>query len=142
MAKENLIAEAEATHAIVLFDCVCNLCDASVRFVISHDKRDRFRFAALQSAIGAKIAAKYDISNDLSTFYLIEGGRAYRRSDAWLRIMYNLGGIFSAVSILYFIPRAFRDWIYDLIGRNRYQWFGRKEYCEVMDPKILQKFLT
>ncbi|MGH8559100.1 MAG: thiol-disulfide oxidoreductase DCC family protein, partial [Methylococcales bacterium] len=127
---------------IILFDGVCNLCDASVRFVISHDKHDRFRFAPLQSATGAKIAAKYDIIGELSTFYLIEGGRAYQRSDAWLRIMYDLGGVFSAAYVLYFIPRTFRDWIYDLIGRNRYQWFGKKEYCEVVDPKSLQKFLT
>jgi predicted DCC family thiol-disulfide oxidoreductase YuxK len=40
---------------IILFDGVCNLCDSAVQFVIKHDKKDVFRFVALQQ-IGGGIA--------------------------------------------------------------------------------------
>jgi len=32
---------------LVLFDGVCNLCNASVQYVIERDKKDKFMFAAL-----------------------------------------------------------------------------------------------
>jgi predicted DCC family thiol-disulfide oxidoreductase YuxK len=40
---------------IILFDGVCNLCDASVQFIIKHDTKDLFRFVALQSDLGIEI---------------------------------------------------------------------------------------
>ncbi len=37
---------------IILFDGVCNLCNASVDFILCHDLAVRFHFAALQSEVG------------------------------------------------------------------------------------------
>jgi len=29
----------------------------------------------------------------------------------------------------HFIPRVIRNAIYDLVARNRYRWFGRRDAC-------------
>jgi hypothetical protein len=44
---------------VVLFDGVCNLCNAWVRFVVRHDPAGIFRFAAQQSPIGQEMIAKH-----------------------------------------------------------------------------------
>ena len=128
--------------AIILYDGVCNLCNASVRFVLARDRKDYFRFASLQSDIGRTLAAQYDLAPDLSTFFLIENGKVYERSLAWLEIMRLLGKPWSAFYLLKVVPAPIRDWVYDLIGRNRYQWFGKQESCPVPKAEWRGKFLA
>ena len=142
MANTGADRQTGANHAIVLFDGVCNLCDASVRFIIARDRHDRFRFAALQSRTGRSVAAEFGISGDLGTFFLIEGGRVYERSDAWLRILRHLDGPWPALNAFMIVPRPIRDWFYDFVGRNRYRWFGKKDYCPTPDRGLQHKFLA
>ena len=49
------INELPKDKKIILFDGICNLCNASVQFVIKRDTKDVFRFVALQSDLGNKI---------------------------------------------------------------------------------------
>ena len=49
------ISELPKDKKIILFDGVCNLCEASVQFVIKYDKKDVFRFVSFQSELGDKI---------------------------------------------------------------------------------------
>jgi len=128
--------------AIILYDGVCNLCNASVRFVLEHDRKDYFRFAPLQSDIGRTLAAKYDLTPDLSTFFLIDHGKAYEKSLAWLEIVRLLGAPWSALYGLKIVPGPVRDWVYDVIGRNRYRWFGRQDSCPVPKAEWQGKFLA
>jgi len=128
--------------AIILYDGVCNLCNASVRFVLARDHNDFFRFASLQSEAGRKLATKYNLTTDLSTFFLIEGGKTYERSDAWLETMRLLGWPWSASYGLRIVPRSVRNWVYDVVGRNRYRWFGRQESCPAPKPESQWKFLS
>ncbi len=128
--------------AIILFDGVCNLCNASVRFVISRDRGDRFRFAPLQSEMGRRLAENHALPEDLRTFFLIDDERSYEKSAAWLRVMSLLGWPWSALYLLVIVPRPVRDWIYDIVGRNRYKWFGKLDQCPVPAPDWQQKFLS
>ena len=122
------LSEPNSGKAVILYDGVCNLCNASVSFVLAHDNMDHFRFAPLQGEVGSGIAARHGLTPDLSTFFLIEGENALERSDAWLEIMRLLGPPWSASYVLKVVPRAVRDWTYNLIARNRYRWFGRQEF--------------
>ena len=135
------IAASSQGHAIILYDGVCNLCNASVRFVLARDRNDCFRFASLQSDIGRALAAQYGLAPDLSTFFLIENGKAYDRSLAWLEIMRRLGTPWSALYRLKAVPEPVRDWVYDLIGRNRYRWFGKQDACPAPKAAWRKKFL-
>lgn len=125
---------------IILFDGVCNLCNGAVTFVIAHDPRDHFRFASLQSEVGVKLLG--DLSGTPpDSIVLLEKGKRYLRSDAALRIARNLSGGCSLLYPLIVLPRWIRDTIYDLVARNRYRWFGKREACMVPSPDLSGKFL-
>jgi predicted DCC family thiol-disulfide oxidoreductase YuxK len=39
------------------------------------------------------------------------------------------------------VPRPLRDWIYNLVARRRYRWFGKREACMVPTPALRARFL-
>jgi predicted DCC family thiol-disulfide oxidoreductase YuxK len=130
------------THAVILFDGVCNLCNRSVQFVIAHDRRSYFRFAPLQSETGQRLLAAHALSRDaLETVVLIEDGAAYTRSDAALRIVRRLSGLWPLLRHFRIIPRPLRDWVYTQIITHRYQWFGKRDTCMVPEPGMRDRFL-
>src|SRR6185295_2981954 len=122
---------------IILFDGVCNLCNGAVNFVIDHDTKGRFKFAALQSDFGKSVAKRLSWREDvMETFVLLEGDQAFTRSTAALRIARGLGLPWSILYIKIIVPRPIRDWVYDMIARNRYKWFGRRDQCRVPTPEL------
>ena len=128
---------------VVLFDGVCNLCNGAVQFVIKHDKKNRFRFASLQSHTGAHLLQQYHLpANELNSFILIDDGKAYTRSTAALKVAKKLTGIWPMLYTFMIIPRIFRDSIYDWVARNRYKWFGKKEECMIPTPELKARFLN
>ena len=130
-------------HAIILFDGVCNFCDASVNFVIKRDKRGYFRFAPLQEPKGAEIAWQHGVDPErLDTFVLIENGRAYRKSGGALRVARRLGRLYPLAFALFAVPPFIRDFFYDWFARHRYRWFGKKDACMVPSPEVRDRFLT
>lgn len=131
-------------HSIVLFDGICNLCSASVQFIIKHDKHSRFRFASLQSAYAMEMLNGFFSGNreiGLYSIFLIEGNRIYSRSDAVLRIARRLNGAWPLLSALRIIPRFIRDPIYNLISRNRYRMFGKKDQCMIPTGELKARFI-
>ena len=129
--------------ATVLFDGVCDLCNASVLFVIDRDPRGHFRFAPLQEAAAqALLRARGAELPPLSSVVLVEGGRVYTRSTAALRIARRLTGGWRLLYVCLLVPRPIRDAVYDWVARNRYRWFGREEACRVPTPALRRRFLT
>ncbi|MEN8789673.1 MAG: DCC1-like thiol-disulfide oxidoreductase family protein [Flavobacteriaceae bacterium] len=128
---------------IVLFDGVCNLCNASVLFIIKRDHKDQFRFAALQSPIGEQFLKEREIDRvKTDSIILYEPKVAYyTRSSAALKIGKSFGGLWPLIGIFEWIPESIRDFFYNLIARNRYRWFGRQEHCMIPTPELQSKFL-
>jgi predicted DCC family thiol-disulfide oxidoreductase YuxK len=128
---------------IILFDGVCNLCDASVNYVIKHDKNDLFRFVALQSDLGQRIVKHIGINPiHIDSIILYEPEVAfYYKSSAALEIAKGLEGIFTLATLFQIVPTGVRDFIYDFVAKNRYKWYGKKEACLVPSPELLAKFL-
>ncbi len=128
---------------IVLFDGVCNLCNGAVQFIIRHDKNEKFLFASLQSEIGKRILSSHNLSrDDLKTFLLIEDERVYTKSTAALRVIKQLNGFISVLYTFNLIPKFIRDSIYDLVAKNRYNWFGKKDECMIPTPQLKARFLS
>jgi predicted DCC family thiol-disulfide oxidoreductase YuxK len=116
---------------VILFDGVCNFCNASINFVIDHDAERRFRFASLQSAVGQRILTEHHRSGaDFDTVLLLRDGELYEKSTAALEIARYLKG-WTWLYALRFTPRFVRDVVYDLIARNRYRIFGKSESCRI-----------
>jgi predicted DCC family thiol-disulfide oxidoreductase YuxK len=128
---------------IILFDGTCNLCNSVVRFVIPRDPSATFSFATLQSDIGQALLHKYDLdTQDIDSVVLSEGGKAYTKSSAVLRIARRLSSFWPIVYGFILIPRIVRDEVYDVIAKHRYRWFGQSEHCLVPTPTTLARFLS
>ena len=129
--------------SIVLFDGVCNLCNGFVQFVIARDPAGRFRFAPLQAETAQRlIRDRGGVDTAGDSIVLIEGERLYARSSAALRIARHLSFAWPFAYALIAVPRPLRDWVYDVVARNRYRWFGRREVCMTPTAELRSRFLT
>ncbi|HEX2202676.1 MAG TPA: thiol-disulfide oxidoreductase DCC family protein [Longimicrobium sp.] len=127
---------------VVLFDGVCNFCNASVNFIIDRDPRGRLRFAALQSEAGEAFLRGAGMPTaDFDTVVLVEDGRVHTRSDAALRIARRLSGAWPLLAAFRVVPRPLRDLVYDLVARNRYRLFGKRDACMLPSPEVRARFL-
>lgn len=128
---------------IILFDGVCNLCDASVQFIIKHDAKDIFRFVAIQSELGQEIIKYLGIdTSKTDSIILYEPGIAYYfKAEAALRIARELKSWHSILYGFMFIPDGIKNSVYDYIAKNRYKWYGKKEACMIPTPELKAKFL-
>ena len=133
----------EKGKKIILFDGVCNLCNSAIQFIIKRDRKDIFRYAALQSELGQQLTKERGIDTQLvDSMILIEPGVAYFvKSDAALEISKEFGGLWSILQVFSWFPSALRNPIYDLVARNRYKWFGKKDQCMIPTPELQAKFL-
>jgi predicted DCC family thiol-disulfide oxidoreductase YuxK len=128
--------------AIILFDGVCNLCNASVNFIIKKDKNDSFRFASIQGETGKVILDQLGIDpKKEDTIILYHKGKFYTRSTAVLRIVRSLNGLWPILYVFIVVPKFIRDSIYRFIAKHRYSWFGQKDSCMVPTKELLGKFL-
>lgn len=126
----------------MLFDGVCNFCNASVNFVIEHDKAGYFKFAPLQSEIGEELMAKHAINTaDTDSVIVVENDRAYTHSSAALRIAKRLDGLWSWAYAFVVVPKPVRDIAYKLFAKYRYRLFGRRDACMIPTPEIRARFL-
>ncbi|MGZ3952310.1 MAG: thiol-disulfide oxidoreductase DCC family protein [Flavisolibacter sp.] len=129
-------------NPIILFDGVCNFCNAAINFVLKQDKKGVFRFAPLQSETAQRLLQQYHLtSKEFDSFVLIDKGKVYKKSTASLRVMNKLPWYWKEAQILRIIPTPFRDAIYDFIARNRYKWFGKKDQCMVPTPEMRSRFV-
>ncbi|SHI39762.1 thiol-disulfide oxidoreductase DCC family protein [Aquimarina spongiae] len=133
----------EEGKKIILFDGVCNLCNGAINFIIKRDKHKVFVYASLQSEIGQKLIAERNINTqEIDSILLIDPGVAYyHKSTAALQIAKHLKGGYPLLSVFLILPTFLRDWVYDIIARNRYKWFGKKDSCMIPTPELKALFI-
>ena len=128
--------------SIILFDGVCNLCNASVNFVIKHDKNEQFLFASFQSDAAKEIMLHFNLKNlNLDSIVLIEGYKIHEKSTAILRITRHLNSGFKLLYFFIIIPKSVRDWLYSFIAKNRYKFFGKRESCMIPSLELKNRFI-
>lgn len=134
-------APAGAPDGLILFDGVCLLCSAWVRFVVARDRAARFRFVTIQDGAGSGLAASLGMDPaEPETNAAVLGGRALFKSDAALAVLRHLPG-WRWTAALRAVPRPVRDWLYDRVARNRYRLFGRADTCMVPTPELASRFV-
>ena len=135
--------ENSNNKAIILFDGVCNLCNASINFIINHDTKNYFLFTPLQSEQGIELLRKFNLDNNqLESLVLIENNRIYLKSTAALRVAKHLNKLYSLLYLFIILPPFIRNGIYEYIARNRYKWFGKKEVCMIPNEEIKSRFIS
>lgn len=126
----------------MLFDGVCNFCNASVNLILRNDKKNHFLFAALQSETGIALQQKYGLPfQNIQSIVLIKNEKVFLKSDAALKIASLMGFPWNILSIFLLLPRFFRNAVYDWVARNRYKWFGKRNTCRIPSVEEKAKFL-
>jgi predicted DCC family thiol-disulfide oxidoreductase YuxK len=118
-------------RGLILYDGVCVLCSGWMRFVARRDADRVFLFTPIQSAYGRALALAHGIDpdNPQSNAVLIDG-TVNLRSDSAIAALSRLPG-YGWVRAFRIVPKPFRDWLYSMIARNRYRWFGRHDACDI-----------
>lgn len=137
--------QAQQLQNVIVFDGVCNLCHAAVRFVLKYEAAPRYRFAAVQSVAGKALLLRHGLNPaDAESFLLIRNGQAFTYSSAALELCRDLPR-WRWLRCFRWLPKAIRDAGYRLIARHRYRLFGKKTVCELRptegNPATQARFL-
>lgn len=127
---------------LVLFDGFCNLCNASVVFILKRDKKEQFYFAPLNSRIANELSEKFPEVKEIDSILVYKAGKIYAQSSAALKISVGLSGLWPLMGVFWVVPKFIRDWLYKIVARNRYRWFGKTASCMVPQADVNHRFLT
>ena len=132
---------------ILLYDGVCGLCNRSVQFVLTRDRRGLFRFAPLQGSFAAGVLARHgkDPARLDTVYVVLDAGRPTERllskARAALFVLKTLGGVWGASRAFGILPDFLLNAGYDLVARSRYRLFGKLDACLLPDPATRARFL-
>lgn len=131
MAYQNIPTSSESVaSAIVFFDGHCLLCNSFVDFIIKRDGVALFKFAPLQGQAAQKyLPPELCETANPKSIVLLWNNQLYTHSDAVIRILVALGGVWKIAATFRIVPRVVRDWIYRIVADNRYWWFGLSTSC-------------
>ena len=117
---------------VVGYDGECHLCSRWVRFFERHPVTPSFHLLPMQTAAGRAILFQNGVDpDDPTTFLVLDGGHVRTASDATIHLMTSPGGAWTLFRLARVVPRSWRDWVYGVVARNRYGWFGRRTTCSV-----------
>jgi predicted DCC family thiol-disulfide oxidoreductase YuxK len=145
-SREQLRPATEGAH-LVLYDGVCGLCNRLLQFLLRHDHRRVFSYAALQSHVGQSMVARSGGNPaDLTSFYVVAdyqtaSPRVLTRSDAALFVAAELEWPWKAARWMRVVPKGIRDRAYDIVARTRYRLFGRYDRCPIPNPEFRSRFV-
>lgn len=126
---------------IVFFDGVCNLCNKSVDWVIRRDKKNRLKYAPLQGDASKKLLNSHD-GQEFNSIVFYNKGIVYQRSTAFIKLMVSVGRGWQMMYLLMVFPAFIRDFVYNIIAKNRYKWWGKRDSCRLPTEEEAAKFLA
>jgi predicted DCC family thiol-disulfide oxidoreductase YuxK len=135
-------ADAALPDDVLLYDGVCGLCAAAVQWILDHEASSALRFAPLQGETAARLRAAYpDIPENIDTVVYVDGGRAYLRSKALLRVSRHLRAPWRWGYHLRWLPALVLDVGYRLVASVRYRIWGKLDECRLPTPAERARFL-
>ncbi|MCB1563298.1 MAG: DUF393 domain-containing protein [Alphaproteobacteria bacterium] len=140
--EDKNVPDFDDTHPVMVFDGVCVLCSGGAAKLIKWDKKGVFRFATAQSKLGHALLEHYGCDTvNFNTVLLVSEGKGFTKSGAYLETARQLGGLWHLTRIFGILPKFIRDPLYDWKARNRYNWFGKTEYCKLIPQTLRDRFL-
>jgi predicted DCC family thiol-disulfide oxidoreductase YuxK len=132
--------KSETSKYIIFFDGHCGLCNGFVDFVIRNDNEMKFQFSPLQSDFANENLTPEDVQ-DLKSVIVQISGKTFKKSQAVFAVLSELGGTWRWLCVFAYFPSVLRNWIYDLIARNRYHLFGKRESCRIPTADERKRFI-
>ncbi len=134
---------AVAGRPVVLFDGICNLCNGGVNFLLRWDHDGGIRYSAMQSDPGRRLLRRHALPEaDYDSFVVLDGDKVLCKSAAILHLVGYLGWPWRLAGAFSIVPRAIRDWTYDLVAGNRYRLMGTRTSCRVPASEERERFLV
>ena len=130
--------------SIVFFDGVCNLCNCSVNLLMKMDKNEKLKFASLQSDFAKQTLQPFQqqLKNTDSIVFWCNG-KIFTEADAVIEIVKTIGGFWKIVAlVLQIIPKFLRNAVYRFVAKHRYQFFGKRNACRVLNKKEIERFIA
>lgn len=128
---------------VVVFDAECVICSRWVPFLARRDREGTLLYASTQEPAGREILEACGLPpDDPDTAVFVEEGRAHVRSSAILMVVRHLRWPWPLLGVGRVLPRPVRDFLYGLLARNRYRLFGRRETCDIPDPRVRERLLS
>lgn len=124
---------------VIFFDGECFMCSNLVTYILKRDHHQHLYFASIQSGILDQLD-KANSKKEMDTLIFYEDNIFHERSDAVLRIMKYLP-FWKNFLFLKYIPLKWRDFCYDIIARNRYKIWGKRESCMLPEDKWRSRFI-
>ena len=134
------VPEFDDSRPLFVFDDVCVLCSGGASFLMRHDRDGAIAFTSAQGEIGRALYRHYEMAMD-DTYLFLADGRAYSMSEGYFQLAKRLGGIWRLSAIARIVPRPVRDFVYRMIARNRYRWFGKTRACALLTPEQKARLL-
>lgn len=135
------IDELSEEYTIIFFDGLCNFCNSFINLLLRIDKKGLLRFSPLQSEMGQEISNELKLNPTPETVVALKNRQLYTNSDVTLQIIRSLGGGWRILEPIFLLPKGFRDSIYQIIAKNRYAWFGKREACRIPTPEERDRFI-
>lgn len=100
-------------------------------FLIKKDKYKKFKYSPLQGEYLKSLDLKID-KDDLNTLYVFDGENILFKTQAWRTLAFELGGLWRILAIFSrVIPNFILNYIYDLVAKYRFRFFGKLNSCRV-----------
>ncbi len=130
---------AQYDHVIV-YDGVCILCNRMVQYLLKNDHQHLLTFSTFQGLPEAlsKNGLQFPLEESISYY---RKGRWWQQSTAILLIYKDIHGPFHWSQLAWVFPRFFRDFIYRIIAKNRYRWFGKHTQCALPTAEQRERFI-
>ena len=119
-------------QTILYYDGLCVLCNKSMRFIIDRDRKNQFK-------IGFVNELKNQDKQD--SVVLVHIGIKYNYSNAVIKSLILIGGIYKLAALLFIFPKILRDFVYKIIAKNRYKWFGRHNTCPTLPQEWKERLI-
>lgn len=127
---------------LVLYDGHCYLCDSTVKFILKYDSSRKIKFASLQSSIGKQILENYKLdSTIIDSIVYLKKSKIFIKSNAALWLALELKFPMNLLAGLIIFPLPLRNFVYDLIAKNRYKWMGKSESCLLPQNEFKNRFI-
>lgn len=131
-----------ASDTVLLFDGDCVLCSGTVRFILERERDAEIRFVTAQSPAGQAMLGALGLPrDDWESVVFVESGTPRFKSAAFFAVLRHLRFPWPLLRAARIVPRPLRDWLYDRVARNRYDWFGKRDDCFVPAPEQRHRFL-
>ena len=128
---------------LYIFDGYCVLCSEGVKWMVRNDPKGKSKIIAVQSPLARALYAHYGLDPDhFDTFMALKGGVPYYRYRGWLEAAKEMPAPWKRLGFAgHIVPEFVGDFFYDIVQRNRFDWFGRRESCLVPDEETRARFL-